>query len=195
MDGWAVLSAIKADLELADIPVIVLTIFDEKNLGYALGASDFLSKPIDRDRLIAVLQKHKISPTSCQVLVVEDDVNTRGLLRNMLEKEGWKVSEAENGRVALRYLQNARPSLILLDLMMPEMDGFRLVEELRGRKTCRSIPIVVLTAKDITPEDRLRLDGYVEKILEKGKYTREELLSEVRDLVELAIGRDTETKD
>lgn len=194
MDGWAVLSAIKADPELTEIPIIMLTIVDEKNLGYTLGASDYLIKPIDRDRLVTVLQKYRTAPFSSPVLVVEDDPNMRDLLRRMLKREGWKVNEAENGRVALERISETRPSVILLDLMMPEMDGFQFVNELRKRKACRSIPIVVITAKDITIEDQLRLDGYVEKILKKGMYTKEELLSEVRDLVKAAIDRGTKVK-
>lgn len=101
MDGWAVLSALKADPALADIPVIMLTIVDDKNLGYALGASDYLTKPIDRDRLVAILNKHRREDPSPLVLVVEDDADTREMIRRMLEREGWVVTEAENGRVGL----------------------------------------------------------------------------------------------
>ena len=188
MDGWAVLTALKADPELADIPVIMLTIVDDKNLGYALGASEYLTKPIDRDRLFTVLKKcMRALPSSGRVLVVEDDADMRGLLRRMLEKEGWAMTEAENGRMALEFMAETRPALILLDLMMPEMDGFQFVDELRKHKSWRSIPIVVITAKDITSEDRLRLDGYVKKILNKGALNREKLLPEVRDLVATAV--------
>lgn len=104
----------------------------------------------------------------------------------MLHQEGWTVSEAKNGRVALERIAEHRPVLILLDLMMPEMDGFEFVTELRQHEEWQTIPIVIVTAKDLTPEDRLRLNGSVERILQKGAYRREELLQEVRDLVRSA---------
>jgi GAF domain-containing protein/DNA-binding response OmpR family regulator len=180
MDGWAVLSALKADALVADIPVIMLTIVDDKNLGYALGAADYLTKPIDRERLVTVLEQHR---RDLPVLVVDDDAGQRQLLRRMLEPEGFTVVEAENGRVALARLQEIRPTVILLDLMMPEMDGFEFVAECRRRESWRAIPIVVVTAKDLSPGDRERLNGHVQKILQKGTSGRDELLAEVRELV------------
>ena len=189
MDGWAVLSALKADSGLADIPVIMLTILDSKNLGYTLGASDYLTKPIDRDRLVTILKKYRCDLPNFSVLLVEDDAETREILRHTLEKTGCSVTEAENGREALQHVANNQPALILLDLMMPEMDGFEFVTELRKREKWHSIPVVVITAKDITPEDRLQLNGCVEKILQKGTYTSEKLLAEVRDLVLASVNR------
>jgi len=187
MDGWTVLTTLKTDPELADIPVIMLTIVDDKNMGYALGASEYMTKPVDRERLVAILQKYRSDSLPCRVLVVEDEAMTREMLRRMLEKEGWAVSEAENGRAALERVAENPPGLILLDLMMPEMDGFQFMDELRKNKAWRSIPVVVVTAKDLTAEDRLRLNGYVEKILHKGAYSREALLAEVRDLVAVSV--------
>jgi CheY-like chemotaxis protein len=187
MDGWAVLAALKADPDLADIPVIMLTMLDDKSLGYALGAADYMTKPIDRERLVAVLKKYWRDHRSATVLVVEDDAATREMLRRTLDQEGWTVGEAENGRVGLEHVAERRPDLILLDLMMPEMDGFEFVTNLRKREEWRTIPIVVITAKDLTPEDRLRLNGYVEKILQKGASSREELRAEVRDLVAACV--------
>jgi signal transduction histidine kinase/DNA-binding response OmpR family regulator len=189
MDGWAVLTALKADADLADIPVIMLTIVDDKNLAYALGASDYLTKPVDRDRLVAVLQKYRGEDPSRLVLAVEDDAAAREILQHMLEKEGWALTAAENGRVALQRVAEQRPALILLDLMMPEMDGFQFAEALREREDWRSIPIVVVTAKDLTAEDHLRLNGYVEKILQKGAHSREALLAEIGDLVASCVAR------
>jgi signal transduction histidine kinase/CheY-like chemotaxis protein/HAMP domain-containing protein len=183
MDGWTVLTALKADPDLADIPVILLTIVDDKNLGYALGAVDYLTKPIDWDRLAVILKKYRCAHPPCTVLVVEDDADTREMLRRMLIEEGWAVSEAENGQVALERVAASQPELILLDLMMPEMDGFTFVAELRQQEAWQSIPVVVVTAKDLTPEDCQRLNGYVERILQKGAHSREKLLREVRDLV------------
>jgi GAF domain-containing protein/CheY-like chemotaxis protein len=186
MDGWAVLSALKADPDLADIPVIMLTIVDDRNLGYALGASDYLTKPIDRERLVAVLKQHR---RDLPVLVVDDDVEVRQLFRRMLEPEGYTVVEAQNGRAALERLRDVSPSVILLDLMMPEMDGFEFVAEFRRHEAWRAIPIVVVTAKDLSHDDRERLNGHVEKILQKGTHGREQLLAEVRDLVATSVAR------
>ncbi len=186
MDGWAVLTALKADPDVADIPVVMLTIVDDKNLGYALGASDYLSKPIDRERLVAVLKQHR---RDCPVLVVDDDAGVRALLRRMLEPEGYTVVEAENGRAALARLHDLAPGVVLLDLMMPEMDGFEFVAEFRRHEAWRGVPIVVITAKDLSGEDRERLNGYVQRILQKGAYGRDELLAEVRDLVTASVAR------
>jgi PAS domain S-box-containing protein len=187
MDGWAVLAALKADPELADIPVIMQTIVDDKHMGYALGATDYLTKPIDWQRLTSLLRKYRCSQPPCPVLVVEDEAAMREVLRRALEKEGWAVREAANGREALACMAEGRPELILLDLMMPEMDGFQFVDEVRQHQDWRSIPIVVVTAMDLTPDDRRRLNGYVEQILHKGVYSRERLLREIRDLVAACI--------
>jgi CheY-like chemotaxis protein len=183
MDGWAVLTVLKTDPDVADIPVIMLTIVDDKHMGYALGVADYLTKPIDWERLAAILQKYRCAHPPCLVLVVEDNAAMRDMLGRVLAKEGWGVVEAVNGQEALERLAEHRTELILLDLMMPEMDGFAFVEELRHQEAWQSIPIVVITAKDLTPDDHRRLNGYVERILRKGAYSPEELLREVRDLV------------
>jgi GAF domain-containing protein/CheY-like chemotaxis protein/anti-sigma regulatory factor (Ser/Thr protein kinase) len=186
LDGWAVLAALKADPDLADIPVIMLTMLDDRNLGYTLGASEYLTKPLDRERLAAVLRKYR---RDLPVLVVDDDEPLRQLMRRILEREGFTVMEADNGRVALERAQEATPGLVVLDLMMPEMDGFEFVAEFRRHEAWRAIPIIVVTAKDVSAEDRERLNGGVERILQKGAYTREALLREVRDLVAACVAR------
>ncbi|HKW91815.1 MAG TPA: GAF domain-containing protein [Methylomirabilota bacterium] len=186
MDGWAVLSALKADAAVAGIPVIMLTIVDDRNLGYALGASDYLTKPIDRERLMTVLGKYR---RDLPVLVVDDDPAVRQLFRRMLEAAGYAVMEAENGRVALERLRESPPSVILLDLMMPEMDGFEVVTELRRHDAWRAIPIIVVTARDLSAEDRERLNGHVQRILQKGTHGRDRLLGEVRELVAASVAR------
>ena len=189
MDGWMVLSRLKADRDLQAIPVIMLTIVDNRNLGFSLGASDFLIKPIQRDVLVATVQRLSLKPTA-YVLVVDDDKLTRDLVRRSLQSEGFQVVEANNGRVALEQMESTRPGLILLDLLMPEMDGFEFLAELRRQERWRSIPVVVVTAKDLDATDRTRLNGYVERILEKGAFTREELLRELRDLVKAGLRPD-----
>ncbi|MBF2028803.1 MAG: ammonium transporter [Oscillatoriales cyanobacterium C42_A2020_001] len=183
MDGWAVLSRLKSDPELASIPVILLTMVDDKTMGYTLGAADYLTKPINRDRLLSVLHRHRCPHPPCPILLVEDDPSARELMRILLEKDGWAVIEAENGRVALNTLEKTLPELILLDLMMPEVDGFSVLAELQQRPEWQSIPVIILTAKDITSDEHARLQGRVEQIFQKSGFDREELLSKVRYLV------------
>lgn len=187
LDGWAVLTALKADPTVADIPVVMLTMMNDKNLGYALGASDYLTKPIERDRLAAVLSKYRCDVPECSVLLVEDDEVAREMMRRMLEKAGWSVAEAENGRVALERVAECRPELILLDLMMPEMDGFQFIAELRQRPEAQKIPIVIITAMSLTEAERQQLNGSVIQVLQKGAYSREELLEQVRSLVAASL--------
>jgi CheY-like chemotaxis protein len=189
-DGWAVLSRIMVDDELAEIPVIMLSIVEDKKRGYALGASEYLTKPIDRERLVAVLSKYR---REAPVLVVDDDATIRELLRRILEGEGYAVMEAENGKVALERLGEREPGAILLDLMMPQMDGFEFLDALRARERWHRIPVVIVTAKELTAEDRERLNGSVIRILQKGAYGEQELLAEVRALVAASIGRRKET--
>ncbi len=187
MDGWAVLNKLKSDPTLKDIPVIMVTIVDDRNLGFALGATDYLTKPVDRARLAEVLGRIRCGNAPCQVLIVEDEPVIREMMRRMLEEEGWAVTEAGNGRQALECLAVSRPELILLDLMMPEMDGFQFIEALRQRSPEQQIdvPIVVVTAKELTQEDQKQLNGSVERIVKKGgpTYSQEGLLSEIRSMV------------
>ena len=182
MDGWTVLSALKADPGTADIPVVMITIFDDKNMGFALGAADFLTKPIDWQRLTAILNRYRDG--SNLVLIVEDEPTTREMWQRSLEKNGWKTTQAENGKVALQRLTEKIPAIILLDLMMPEMDGFEFMHELRQRPDCRKIPVIVVTAKDLTEDDRRRLNGHVAQILRKGASSSSELLRELKLILE-----------
>lgn len=183
-NGWDTLSAIKADPELSVVPVIMLTMSDNRSLGYMLGAAEYLTKPIDRVRLYALLEKYRPRRSGCRVLVVEDDEGTQRMLKNAFQDQGWSVVEAENGQVALDRVAESPPNLILLDLLMPEIDGFQFLAELRARKSWRRIPVVVITAKDLTSEDRARLDGNVRRVFQKKGYTCEGLIKELRTLVQ-----------
>jgi CheY-like chemotaxis protein len=179
LDGWSVLAALKDDPALAAIPVVMLTITDDRNLGFALGASEYLTKPIERARLSAVLARYRRDP-GAGVLIVEDDADTRTMLRRSLEKEGWRVSEAANGRIGLEQVAADPPALVLLDLMMPEMDGFEFLEGLRTQPGHQDLDVVVITAKELTEDERRRLSGGVSRVLQKGGHSREEFLAEVR---------------
>jgi len=183
MDGWAVLGELKADAALAETPVILVSITEDRELGYALGASEYLTKPIDWARLGSVLQRYGTGEAGLPALVVDDDPAIREMLRRNLERAGWSVTVAENGRVALERLGEVTPRLILLDLMMPEMDGFEFVEVLRRNEAWREIPVVVLTARELTAEDRERLNGGVARILEKASWSPREVAAEVRSVL------------
>jgi PAS domain S-box-containing protein len=184
MDGWDVLSVLKNDPELTNIPVTMLSLLEDKTLGYSLGATDYLVKPINHHRLMAVLNKYHLdAQTSAPVMVVEDDNSIREMMGRILKNAGWQVDLAENGCIALEHLQQNLPALILLDLMMPEMDGFEFVSKLRQEPSYADIPVVVLTAKDITTEDRQRLHSGVETIFQKGAYSQEKLLTEIEHVL------------
>jgi signal transduction histidine kinase/CheY-like chemotaxis protein len=182
MDGWSVLSVLKGDPETANIPVIMVTMLQDRQMGYALGAADFLTKPVDAGKLRDVISRHAGS-TGAHVLVVEDDPASRDMLTRLLQKEGLRVMEAENGSVALEQLATQIPSLILLDLMMPVMDGFEFLSVIAQEPQLASIPVVVVTAKDLTPEDRERLNGSVEAVFQKGAMDRDKLLHEVSVMI------------
>jgi signal transduction histidine kinase/DNA-binding response OmpR family regulator len=183
MDGWATLSALKGDVKTAEIPVVMVTMMDQQNLGDALGAVDYLVKPVDRERLLSVVRAH-VHHEGLPVLVVEDDLSTRQMLCRTLEKAGYRAASAENGRVGLERLSAEACGLVLLDLMMPEMDGFQFVSELRKREDGRDVPVIVLTAKDLTEEERIWLSGYADTVLTKGSYTRDQLVAQVKTLVD-----------
>jgi PAS domain S-box-containing protein len=183
MDGWSVLRALKADPTLRDIPVVMLTMVDDKSKGYSLGATDYLTKPVDHDQLHNALARYCKASEPCSVLLVEDDEATREMVVRALEKYDWQVTEAGNGREALDQLARQKPGLILLDLMMPVMDGFDFLLEMRTNPEWRDLPVFVLTAKDLTEEDRRTLSGKVEQILEKGAYSHQQLVALVHNVV------------
>ena len=188
LDGWTVLAAIKGDPALASIPVVLMSVVDQKNRGYALGATDYLVKPVDRSKLVETLTN--VCGTSAgRALLVDDDEVVRRGVRQALEPIGWKVTEAENGQVAVGSLVAARPDVIILDLLMPTMDGFEFLDELRGRPDWQDIPVVVITAKDLTNEDRNRLNGGVQRIIEKSD--RDEMLRQLSREISKCVKRQT----
>ena len=182
-DGWRVLTDLKAEPGLQDIPVIMVSMLDEGRLAQALGAAEFMTKPVDRERLCGILGRYRDEKPIAPVLIVEDDPGAREMLKRLLEKEGWPTVVAENGRDGLEKVAQERPALIFSDLMMPVMDGFEFIETLRRNVEWRDIPVIVLTAKGLTDEDRQRLSGQVERVLDKGSEDPEALLARLRGLV------------
>ncbi|MEM9768500.1 MAG: response regulator [Cyanobacteria bacterium P01_D01_bin.71] len=182
LNGWEVLSRLKSDPELADIPVIMVTIEEDQSLGYALGAVDYLLKPVDYDRLHALLQPYQKSASASCVMVVEDNIDNREMICRQLGQTGWRVLEAENGLQALELLEKEQPGVVLLDLMMPQMNGFEFVRNLRQHPQWHSLPVIVLTAKDLTPSERKWLSGQTQRIYQKGSSSRQLLIDEIHSL-------------
>jgi len=189
LDGWWTLSQLKADPDLADVPVILITMVDDRQKAFTLGAADYMVKPIDRERLGRLLNRFVCEDPPCRVLVVDDDPSVRDILRRTFTKAGWEVSEAENGREGLAAIGESIPELVLLDLMMPEVDGFQFLEEVRRNDALKNVPVIVLTSKILTADDRLRLNGSVEKVLQKGTLNLQEMELELRSLVQSCMNR------
>jgi signal transduction histidine kinase/CheY-like chemotaxis protein len=179
VDGWSVLSSLKDDPSLSDIPVVMVTMIDDRRLGFSLGATDYLTKPVEPVRLLSVLRR--LCPTEDgTVLVVDDDVAVRDRLARVIRGGGWRVVSAENGVAGLAELDRLQPDLILLDLVMPELDGFGFLAAIRDREELRDVPVLVLTAKDLTAEDRRRLNGGVRQVMAKSRTGSGELVEQVR---------------
>ena len=182
MDGWRTLKELKADVELRDIPVIMVTVLNERGMAIPLGAADFMTKPVDRQRLAAILRNYCADRSSASILVVEDDLPTLETLCRSLASMGYTAHAALNGRSGLDWLANyPTPDLILLDLMMPEMDGFEFLRELRKRPAFADVPVIVVTAKELTAEDIRILSGQTERIIAKDQAYLTELAAAVRE--------------
>jgi CheY-like chemotaxis protein len=179
MDGWSVLTALKSDPELADIPVVVVTITTDRGVALSLGAADFMTKPIERNRLVSVL--NTLLHGRGTILLIEDDPESRDLTKRQLQRQDVEVVETTNGREALAWLaNNPAPGMILLDLMMPGMDGFSVLDEIDKRPEWRHIPVVILTGKDLSINDRDLLQGRVRDVIAKGSVSAKDLASVVR---------------
>jgi PAS domain S-box-containing protein len=183
--GWEILHQLKQDPETTHIPVVVISILDEAETGFALGASDYLVKPIDKKSLLVILRKHVSLPSkgAARLLVVDDDTETRYLLSAMLDAEGYTTLLAASGKQALDILSRVSPAAILLDLLMPEMDGFEVLRRIREDRMSRDIPVFVLTAKDLTEQDLNNLAGQTRALFLKGDAWREALIAQLRRAV------------
>ncbi|MGA7160951.1 MAG: PAS domain S-box protein [Bacteroidota bacterium] len=182
-DGWAVLQEIKSDSALKSIPVIMYTMVDEKNIGLAIGASDYLIKPVSKEKILQVLEKYKHKIPSEYVLIVDDNPDLRTMASRAIQKAGWNVQTAENGKSALSILEHDLPGIIFLDLMMPVMDGFEFLTVFQNRDEWKHIPVVVITSKDLMAEERRQLSGVVKKIIQKGDLTAEKILKQIASLI------------
>ncbi|WP_353570897.1 response regulator [Candidatus Albibeggiatoa sp. nov. BB20] len=183
VDGWTVLSQLKADILLQHIPVIMATMVDNKHLGYALGADDYLTKPISRQQLRRVLDRYIHLSKTPNLLLIEDNQTMQDMMQRLLAQEGWRVRLAENGKVALQQIEQELPDLILTDLMMPEMNGFVFLQHLREREEWCDIPVIILTAKELTLKERQAFDDAAQTTFIKGSYDKAQLLSQINTLL------------
>ncbi|MCB0220830.1 MAG: response regulator [Chrysiogenetes bacterium] len=182
-DGWSVLTKIRSSEDLCNTPVVMISMVDDRSKGFSLGATDFLVKPVDQEKLSILIKRFHEGFPSGPVLVVEDDEATRNMVMRTVEKAGWPLAQARDGAEALEFIHKERPSVILLDLMLPNMSGFELVDDLRDHDLWRTIPIIVTTAKDLTKDERLFLEANVQRIMQKGAFDSEELYQTLRAFV------------
>jgi CheY-like chemotaxis protein len=186
LDGWSVLNALKREPATSDIPVVIVSIVDNRDFGLVLGATDYLVKPIDPERLRSVLRGmgHAPAGPNGSILVVDDDPSLREVLESVLSSDGWRVTTAVDGEAALRALERERPAAMVLDLMMPRVDGFGVLDVVRRQPSLRDLPIIVVTARELTDEDRQRLASGVQRVVLKDRLGLDELRQEIRGLLE-----------
>lgn len=182
MDGWTVLRSLKDDPNLAEIPVVMCTIIDEQNLGFSLGASDYVTKPVNWEKLREALARVQKDAAKGSILIVDDDEDTRRRIGVLLAKNGWTVAEAENGQAALVEVERNLPNVVLLDLNMPEMDGFTFLRRFRATPELAAVPVVVMTARDLSPDERAELKGNGARVLEKGTVRMQDLVDQLRSI-------------
>jgi signal transduction histidine kinase/CheY-like chemotaxis protein/HAMP domain-containing protein len=179
-DGWEVIRDLKEDPTTSHIPVIICSIVSQEERGMSLGAADYLVKPIMEEDLVAALDRLNSNPGRHQVLIVDDHAGDRNLLRRMIESQsGYEVVEAAGGEEAIDLMEQLSPHIVILDLLMPEVDGFTVLESIKSDEMTRSIPVIVVTAKELDDEDHSRLNHRVEALMHKGVLRQDELLEDV----------------
>jgi signal transduction histidine kinase/CheY-like chemotaxis protein/HAMP domain-containing protein len=184
-DGWQVLRELKQNPQTRDIPVLIHSIVDNKPLALSLGAVDVMTKPTDPKRLLSLVKKHYQSGDKF-ILLVDDNLDFALACKDLLKRDGLDVKIATRGEEALKVLQDSMPSLILLDLVMPGMDGFGVVRELQRKETWKSIPIIILTGKSLTVQDHQELDPYVADYLMKDTFTTAAISNAIRRILQAA---------
>jgi DNA-binding response OmpR family regulator len=189
LDGWDVLARAKADPSTADIPIVVVSMLDERGNGFALGAADYLIKPVHRDSLLATLRRVTFATNGAsgapRVLAIDDDPMALELIEALLAPAGYQVLTATDGRQGITAAKMQHPGLVIVDLLMPEMDGFAVVEQMRANQTTSGIPIVILTSRSMDAAERERLNGQISHLARKGAFDRTQFVELVRKLCPL----------
>jgi signal transduction histidine kinase/DNA-binding response OmpR family regulator len=189
INGWEVLHSLKNNPQTCDINVVMISMLEEKNKGYVMGASDYLVKPFDQKQLVQTLSRYVINHNITggnlgRVLIVDDDSDARLILRTALKSFNVKIDEATNGAEALEQISKNKPNLILLDLMMPVMDGFEFLSRMRSSADLFNISVIVNTSKELSSIDKEKLSGYTAKILRKGDNSQDNILTEIKNLID-----------
>ena len=187
-DGWEILTRLKTNDLAERIPVVIISVLDERGKGLALGAADYLVKPVDRQALISSvrrLSRTALDRRDVTILAVDDDPMALELMDAVLRPDGFTVLKAGGGREGLRLARERRPNVIVLDLLMPDVDGFQVLDELKHDPLLAGIPIVILTCKTLSPEDKARLAGEISYLIQKGGFNRADFVGQVRSLIEL----------
>jgi CheY-like chemotaxis protein len=183
VDGWEVLKRLKSDPATRDLPVVIISMVENRDLGLALGADDYFIKPVDRDRLVdrvRTISARAANGGRPRLLVIDDDATVHALLDEDLASHGYAIVNAYSGEEGLRAAVNGTPDVIVLDLMMPNMSGFEVADALKDDPRTANIPIVVLTSKEISSEDRALLHTKVKGFVHKGSSARDQLVRELR---------------
>jgi len=192
MSGWQVLTYVKSQSQLVHIPVIMLTMINEKSTAYSLGATAYLTKPIDREELTSTVNRCVRKAGQETILVIDDDADARKLARLVLENEGYTVVEAENGYLGLMRVAERIPSIILLDLLMPNMNGHEFLNELELNELWQDVPIIALTAMELDENERASLEKRVSMVIQKGAYSIDHVLSAVREILGKKQGQEAQ---
>ncbi len=188
MDGWEVLQGLKNNPETKDIPVIIVSMSEDRETGFALGAVGYVTKPVSKEQLISEIRRVG-KPGTRAIMIVDDNALERKEIGRLIEEEGLKPIAAGDGAACLELIQKQVPDVLVLDLMMPELDGFAVLERIRSNPVTEDLPVIIVTAKDLTEEDRTRLSGNVSSVLQKSATTSVTLLTEIKSILEDLEGR------
>jgi CheY-like chemotaxis protein/anti-sigma regulatory factor (Ser/Thr protein kinase) len=198
VDGWDLLSRLKRNAETRDIPIVVVSIIDERGKGFALGAADYLVKPVQREALVAAIKRFsipaKLNSEAVKILAIDDDPMALELITGILGSEGYQVIKASNGQEGIELAKTELPELIILDLLMPEFDGFAVLDKICGDEMIKETPIVILTNKDLTAEEKKQLIGRISFLAQKQAFTRKSLVDLVRRLTVSPLGAKADTR-
>jgi CheY-like chemotaxis protein len=185
-DGWQVLKELKRHPICKDIPIIIISITDEKKLGFSMGAVDYFVKPVNKEDLINALKKVQIravlSKQHPKVLIIDDDKNAADLIQVMLEAEGYEVIKTMNGKDGVRLAEEEQPDLIILDLIMPDISGFNVAYQLKQQVKTRNTPIIILTSMEVDEDTKERMQGFISTIMSKSTFTKKDLLREINTI-------------